>query len=76
MRRSSGTHAIPAQAMSLVAARVMSRSPNRIVPRRDGVNPRIDRSMVVLPAPVGPSNATAWPGRTVIDAPNSAWVSP
>ena len=45
-------------------------------PRRGRVSPRIERSIVVLPAPLGPSSANTLPCPTASDAPNSAWVSP
>ena len=76
MRRSSGTQPIPSRAISWVARAVMSPPSNRMIPRRAGVRPRIDRRVVVLPAPLGPSNATTSPCAMLRDTPNSAWVSP
>ena len=43
---------------------------------RGGVRPRIERSVVVLPAPFGPSSATTSPAPTASDTSNSACVSP
>jgi hypothetical protein len=76
IRRSSGTHAMPARAMSCVAARVMSRPPKRMWPARAGVRPRIARRVVVLPAPLGPRRQTTSPGATVSETPKSTCVSP
>ena len=45
-------------------------------PRRGRVRPRIVRSIVVLPAPFGPSSANTFAGAIDSEAPNSAWVSP
>ena len=61
-RRSSGTQPMP-------RARDLVRRPRGDVacrrsgsaPRRAGVRPRIERSVVVLPAPFGPSSATTSP---------------
>ena len=75
-RRSSGTQPMPPRAISCVGLCVTSRPSNRIAPRRGRVRPRIERSIVVLPAPLGPSSANTFPRSTASDAPNSAWVSP
>jgi hypothetical protein len=45
-------------------------------PLRTNDNPKTDLSVVVLPAPFGPSKATTSPARTSSETPNSAWVSP
>ena len=75
-RRSSGTQPMPARAISWVGLRVTSRPSNRTAPRRGRVRPRIERSIVVLPAPFGPSSANTFARSIASEAPNSAWVSP
>jgi hypothetical protein len=75
-RRSSGTHDSPRRAISCVGARVTSSPSNTTLPRRAGVRPRIARSVVVLPAPLGPSSATTSPAATPSETPNSTCVSP
>jgi hypothetical protein len=57
-----------------VGARVMSRPSNRMLPARAGVSPRIERSVVVLPAPLWPSSATTSPAATESETPKSACV--
>ena len=61
MRRSSGTQPMPRRAISCVGARVMSARRSGSLPRRAGVSPSTERSVVVLPAPFGPSSATTSP---------------
>jgi hypothetical protein len=56
--------------------RVISAPSNRIAPRRARVRPRIERSVVVLPAPFAPSSATTSRAPTLSDTSNSTWVSP
>jgi len=53
----------------------MSAPSKRTLPRFGGVSPRIERSVVVLPAPFGPSSDTTSPGAMLSDTPNSACVS-
>ena len=50
--------------------------PKRIVPARAGVNPMIERMVVVLPMPLRPIRATISPARTYNDMPNSTWLRP
>jgi hypothetical protein len=61
-------------AISWVAARVMSRRRSECA-RRAGVSPRIERSVVVLPAPFGRAARRPRPRRRE-RTPNSACVSP
>ena len=76
IRRSSGTHPTPARVISCVAWCVTSTPSKLMRPRLAGVNPRIERKVVVLPAPLAPSSPTTSPSSTASDTPNSAWVSP
>jgi hypothetical protein len=62
--------------MRCVDIDVMSCPSNAIRPARGGVNPSTARSVVVLPAPFAPSNATTSPAATSSDTPNSTCVSP
>src|SRR5712664_1200391 len=54
----------------------MSRPSKRTYPALTGSNPDSARSMVVLPAPLGPSNATTSPGDTVKSMPCSTRILP
>jgi hypothetical protein len=47
-----------------------------ISPAVAGSRPEITRRSVVLPAPLAPMTATASPGSTRIETPNSAWKPP
>jgi hypothetical protein len=76
MRRSSGTQPIPARAISWVGRPVISVPSKRIAPPRGGVRPRIERRVVVLPAPLAPSRLTTSPAPTFSEGPNSTWLSP
>ncbi len=75
-RRSSGTQPMPERAIACVGSARIERPWKRISPRRARVRPRIERSTVVLPAPLAPSSASTSPARTDSDTPNSACVSP
>src|SRR3979411_393701 len=66
----------PARAASRGVALVMSRPPKRTCPALTGSNPDSARSMVVLPAPLGPSSATTSPGDTVKSIPCSTRILP
>ena len=60
-RRSSGTQPMPARAISCVGLRGDRRGPRSgSSPRRGRVRPRIERSIVVLPAPLAPSSANTF----------------
>src|SRR3990167_7631270 len=75
-RRSSGTQPIPARAVSCVARRPSDWPSSAISPLRGRVRPRIERSTVVLPAPLAPSSASTSPAATDSETPNRACVSP
>src|SRR5258705_4999298 len=63
-----------ATSRSAGASRLTSRPPIRIEPRSGISNPAMRRNVVVLPAPVGPSNATNSPSPTVSDRSLTACV--
>src|SRR5580704_16181744 len=67
--RPSGIRQTPARARSRGAAPVTSRPPSRSRPDRTGWTPAATRSVVVLPAPFGPSRATTWPAATLRSTP-------
>lgn len=46
------------------------------LPWSGALNPRIMSIVVVLPAPLGPRNATTSPGCTVKSRPRTAWTFP
>jgi hypothetical protein len=48
----------------------------RTAPDRAGVNPMMDRIVVVFPMPLRPIRATISPERTCNDMPNSTWLKP
>src|SRR2546425_7265930 len=76
MRRSSGTQATPRRAISCVPSRVMSSPPRRTRPRRGRALPLLERSVVVLPAPLRPISVTTSPWPTVSETPWRMWASP
>ena len=47
-----------------------------IVPRSARSNPAMQRSVVVLPQPLGPSSEMNWPGATVNDTSSTAVTAP
>src|SRR5580658_10717566 len=49
---------------------------NRMLPSRRGTRPMIDFIVVVLPAPLRPSNVTTSPSRTAKSTPCRMWLSP
>src|ERR1700675_2225320 len=65
-----------ATSRSAGASPVTSRPPIRIEPLSGLSSPATRRSVVVLPAPVGPSNATNSPSPTVSDRSSTACVLP
>jgi hypothetical protein len=65
-----------ARAASRGVALVMSRPPKRTCPAFTGSNPDSARSMVVLPAPLGPSSATTSPEATSKSMPCSTRIFP
>ena len=75
-RRSSGTQPMPDWAIWYVGVATIGRPWKRMSPRRGRVRPRMERSTVVLPAPLAPSSASTSPVPTPRDTPNSACVSP
>jgi hypothetical protein len=48
----------------------------RTLPARGGLSPMIERSVVVLPAPLRPSSTVIAPGETSNDTPRSTWLLP
>ena len=56
--------------------RVTSRSPNFTVPEVGATNPAIMRRVVVLPQPLGPSNASSSPSRISIETSSTAASAP
>ena len=67
--RPSGIRHTPARARSRAGAPVTSRPPSSSRPERSGWTPAATRSVVVLPAPFGPSSATTWPAATLRSTP-------
>src|SRR5690242_8517131 len=57
-------------------ASINSRPRNSMLPSRRGTRPMIDLSVVVLPAPLRPSNVTTSPSRTSKSTPCRMWLSP
>ena len=45
-------------------------------PLRAGVSPRMDRTVVVLPAPLRPSSVAVWPSAIERRMPKSTWLWP
>src|SRR5919201_10993 len=64
MPRSSGTSPSPARARSCGARPPRSRPPRRTVPRIWRCSPMMQRSVVVLPAPLRPTSVISSPSRT------------
>src|SRR5215210_92681 len=54
----------------------MSRPSNLTAPVRRGTSPMIERSVVVLPAPLRPMTQTTSPAATVSDTPCRMWLRP
>ena len=75
-RRSSGTQPMPARAIRCVGQWVTSAPAKRMRPRFGRVRPRIDRKVVVLPAPFGPSSAKTSAAPTASETSKSTCVSP
>ena len=65
MPRSSGQYAMPRCAIRLEASATISLPSNAIEPSRRGTMPMIERSVVVLPAPLRPSSVTTSPAGDV-----------
>ena len=76
MRRPSGDCAMPISATWWPAIVWISRPLNRIRPVRGGTIPEIERSVVVLPAPLAPISVTISPSRTSSEMPLSASIEP
>ena len=74
--RVSCTKAMRARATSNVASALMSRPSNVTRPRRGCTMRMIERSVVVLPAPLRPSSATTLPAGTSSETPWMMWESP
>ena len=73
--RPSGTWAMPRRATPSGPTRWSERPANRMLPERRTV-PETARSVVVLPAPFGPSTATTDPSSTASEIPCSTWTGP
>ena len=50
--------------------------PKRMMPARAGVNPMMERMVVVLPMPLRPISETISPFLIDNDRPNSTWLRP
>src|SRR5207247_9026320 len=74
--RPSGTSATPRRAMRSGGIRSMRVPRKEMLPLKDRVNPRIERTVVVLPMPLRPSRVTASPGFICRDKPKSTWLAP
>src|SRR5438093_10139767 len=75
MPRPSGTCAMPSRAIDSGDRRAIGLPAKRMSPRVPTV-PEIARSVVVLPAPLAPRMATAWPSPTLSETPCSALKRP
>ena len=69
--RPSGMQAMPAATIRCVGNCVMSIPLKTMRPARGGVSPRIERTRVVLPAPLDPSRQVMRPVSTVSETPCS-----
>src|SRR5665213_25786 len=76
MPRSSGQKATPARAIFSGASAISSRPSNRIKPPRLATSPMIERSVVVLPAPLRPRSVTTSPCCTLNVTPCKICDSP
>src|ERR1700722_7293725 len=74
--RSSGQIAMPALAIWFGGRLTISAPRNLTWPSRRGTSPMIDFIVVVLPAPLRPSNVTTSPSRTAKSTPCRMWLSP
>ena len=74
--RPSGAWATPARANSYAGLPVMSTPSTQIVPEFGAISPEATRAIVVLPAPFGPTRATASPASMESDTSNSARNAP
>ena len=72
----SGTSAMPRAATACAGSPPIGAPSNTIASGRERNTPAMLLSSVLLPAPLAPITATASPGATCIDTPNSAWKSP
>jgi hypothetical protein len=64
IRRPSGTWAMPRATISCAGRPVSGLPSKSIAPARTGTRPEMTRISVVLPAPLGPTTATASPAST------------
>ena len=74
--RSCGTQPMPARARASGGAAVTSRPSMAIVPANRRVTPTMVLTSVVLPTPLRPSTASASPGATVSETPDTTMASP
>ena len=74
--RPSGAWISPSVTRRCALTRLTSRPSNHTDPDVSGSRPEIARIIVVLPAPLEPSNVTSSPSCTVIDTECSALIRP
>ena len=74
--RPSGDCEMPSFTTSCGGSVVMSWPRKTMRPRRGGLRPLIERSVVDLPAPFAPISVTISPSRTSSETPFSAWIEP
>ena len=75
-RRPSGTIAMPRSTIAAEGSAPIGRPSKRTVSGAFRMTPAMERSSVVLPAPLAPMIATVSPGSSAMSTPNSAWKSP
>ena len=74
--RPSGLWAMPLEIKSCAATPCISSPAKTILPLRGGRMPWMERSVVVLPAPLEPMRVTTSPSSTVSEIPRRAWMCP
>ena len=74
MRRPCGTRPTPRRAIAYDGSRSIDSPAKRIVPRRGGVKPMIERISVVLPTPLRPSTAVTAPAGARSVTPCRMWL--
>ena len=75
-RRPSGQWAMPWASTLRGSVPVMSRPAKWMLPERAGMSPETARSVVDLPAPLAPTNATSCPSSTLSESPFRAVTVP
>ena len=76
MPRPSGNSRKPSATRSATDIRSIARPSNRTSPARGGSRPIAVFSVVVLPAPLWPSNARIWPGSRANDTSEITVLAP